>query len=126
MRDVSGKGLLNGRWAGVVDTVGGDLLDSAIRHTKLEGAVACCGNIISSDLHTSIYPFILRGVALIGINSAFTPMSVRLKVWEMLAREWKLDNLERMSTEVSLEGLDKYIDLILKGGVRGRVFVKVS
>jgi len=126
IRDTTGKGLLPGRWAGVVDTVGGELLDSAIRHTKLEGAVTSCGNVISSELHTSIYPFILRGVALIGINSAFTPMDVRQLVWEQLATNWKIETLSRLTTEVSLEELDPYIDLILGGGVRGRVLVKIK
>ncbi|MEK9136660.1 MAG: YhdH/YhfP family quinone oxidoreductase [Bacteroidota bacterium] len=126
MRDTSGKELLPGRWAGVVDTVGGELLDSAIRQTKLEGAVASCGNVTSGDLRTSIYPFILRGVALLGINSAFTPMNIRHVIWKKLAAEWKLTNLEQLAVEVTLEGLDSYIDLILKGGVKGRVLVKIT
>jgi acrylyl-CoA reductase (NADPH) len=126
VRDMTGKGLLPGRWAGVVDTVGGELLDSAIRQTKLEGAVASCGNVTSSELHTSVYPFILRGVALIGINSAFTPMDVRQLVWEQLATNWKIETLSRLTTEVSLEELDPYLELILRGGVRGRVLVKIK
>ena len=126
VHDTTGKGLLPGRWAGVVDTVGGEILDSAIRYTKLEGAVASCGNVTSSELHTSIYPFILRGVALLGINSAFTPMEVRQIIWKRLAADWKLDKLDRLVTEVSLEGLHQYIDLILKGGVQGRVLVNIK
>ncbi|MBM2839777.1 MAG: quinone oxidoreductase [Bacteroidetes bacterium] len=126
IRDTSGKGLLPGRWAGVVDTVGGELLDSAIRYTKLEGAVASCGNITSGELTTSIYPFILRGVSLLGINSAFTPMNVRQIIWKKLATEWKLENLDRLITEVTLEQLGEYIDLILRGGVKGRVLVKIK
>jgi acrylyl-CoA reductase (NADPH) len=125
VRDATGKGLLPGRWAGVVDTVGGELLDSAIRYTKLEGAVASCGNVTSAELHTSIYPFILRGVALLGINSAFTPMTIRQEIWQKLATDWKLNILERLTTEVSLEELDSYIDVISKGGITGRVLVKI-
>lgn len=126
VRETTGKGLLPGRWAGVVDTVGGDILDSAIRYTKLEGAVASCGNVLSGELNTSIYPFILRGVALLGINSAFTPMDLRQTIWRKLASEWKLECLDRLVTEVSLEELDKYFDLILKGGVRGRIVVRIT
>ncbi len=126
IRDTSGRALLPGRWAGVVDTVGGDLLDSAIRYTKLEGAVASCGNVISGELHTSIYPFILRGVALLGINSAFTPMELRRNIWTKLASEWKVGNLDRITTEVTLEQLSEYIDVILKGGVTGRVLVRIK
>ncbi|MFN0159450.1 MAG: YhdH/YhfP family quinone oxidoreductase [Bacteroidota bacterium] len=126
IKDTSGKPLINGRWAGALDSVGGDVLDSIIRATKFWGPVATCGNVISGELHTSIYPFILRGVALIGINSAFTPMPLRLEVWRKLAEEWRLDNLDSLTTEVSLEELnEKYLDLILKGGVKGRVLVKL-
>jgi putative YhdH/YhfP family quinone oxidoreductase len=125
VRDGTGKGLLPGRWGGAVDTVGGELLDSAIRYTKIEGAVASCGNITSGELHTSIYPFILRGVALLGINSAFTPMTIRQSIWQRLATDWKLEILDRLTTKVSLEELDNYIDLMLKGGVTGRVLVKI-
>ena len=109
-----------------MDTVGGELLDSAIRYTKLEGAVATCGNVTSAELHTSIYPFILRGVALLGINSAFTPMTIRQTIWQKLATDWELEILDRLATEVSLEELGGYIDLILKGGVTGRVLVTIA
>ena len=125
--DTSKRPLLSGRWAGVVDTVGGQLLDTAIRQTKLEGAVTCCGNIGSAGLETSIYPFILRGVTLFGIGSAFTPMQTRLVVWERLASDWKLQNIRELVVETSLEGLDrKYIDIILKGNMRGRVLVNIE
>ena len=126
VRDTSGKGLLPGRWAGVVDCVGGELLDSAIRQTKLEGAVATCGNVTSGELHTSIYPLILRGVAVLGVNSAFTPMGIRVAIWEKLANEWRIENLERVATEASLDGLDTWIDVILRGGLMGRVLVKIA
>ena len=124
-QDASGKPLLVGRWAGVVDTVGGSLLDTAIRHTKLEGVVACCGNIASADLHVSIYPFILRGVSLLGIGSAFTPMSTRLEIWRKLSTLWKLDVLEKITTEITLHELDQYIDRILNGAVAGHVLVRL-
>lgn len=126
IRDTTGRGLLPGRWAGVVDTVGGETLDNAIRFTKLEGAVATCGNVTSGELHTSIYPFILRGVALLGINSAFTPMPLRQTIWKKLSHDWKLERLDLLTTEVSLEELDPYLDLILEGGVKGRVLVNLA
>ncbi len=124
--DKSGKGLLPGRWAGVVDTVGGELLDSAIRQTKLEGAVASCGNVTSGELRTSIYPFILRGVALLGINSAFTPMELRQTIWKRLATDWKPEQLERIVTEVPLQKLDPFFEAILNGNVKGRILIKVA
>lgn len=123
--DTTGKPLLGGRWAGAFDTVGGPTLDSIIRQIKPFGAVAACGNVTSGELHTSVYPFILRGVSLLGVNSAITPMPLRLEIWNKLAHDWKLSNLERIVTEVSLTDLNPYIDRILAGGVRGRVRVRV-
>lgn len=125
LKDTSGRGLVAGKWAGAIDNVGGDLLDSILRQTKLFGAVACTGNIRSTELHTSIFPFILRGVALIGINSAFTPRPLRLDVWNHLATDWKLKSLENLVTEVSLKDLDGYIEQILKGQIRGRILVSL-
>jgi acrylyl-CoA reductase (NADPH) len=126
VKESSGKGLLPGRWAGVVDTVGGEILDSAIRASKLEGAVASCGNVISGDLKTSIYPFILRGVSLLGINSAFAPMTIRQTLWQKLSHEWFIDKLDCVVTETTLDGLEKFIKLILQGGVQGRVLVRIE
>ncbi len=125
LKDSSGRGLLAGKWAGAIDNVGGDYLDSILRQTKLFGAVACTGNVRSTELHTSIFPFILRGIALIGINSAFTPMPLRLDVWKHLATDWKLQSLESLVTEVSLDGINGYIDRILKGQIRGRILVNL-
>jgi len=124
--DRTGRALLSGLWAGAVDTVGGSLLDTAIRQTRPEGAIACCGNIGSARLETSIYPFILRGVALIGIDSAFAPAEQRLRVWENLSGPWKIPHLEMLATEVTLEELNPLIDRILAGGVRGRTLVTLG
>ncbi len=124
--DASGRGLLQGKWAGGVDNVGGDMLDSIIRQTKLFGAIACTGNIRSGELHTSIYPFILRGVSLIGINSAFVPMPVRKGIWKRLGSDWKPRNLEAFVETVPLRDLSPHIDRILRGGVKGRVLIEIS
>jgi putative YhdH/YhfP family quinone oxidoreductase len=125
--DRSGKALLSAQWVGVVDTVGGQMLETAIRRTKIEGTVACCGNIGSVELHTSIYPFILRGVTLAGIGSAFLPSSVRNTVWQKLSNEWRIPNLDHLTTEVSLDELNRtYIDKILHGKVRGRILVNTQ
>ncbi|MGB6281291.1 MAG: YhdH/YhfP family quinone oxidoreductase, partial [Syntrophobacteria bacterium] len=80
--DISGKPLLKGRWAGVVDAVGGEILSTAIRATKLHGAVTCCGNVASPDLPINVYPFILRGISLVGIDSQSFPMTFRRQTWE--------------------------------------------
>ena len=89
--DASGRPLQKGRWAGVVDTVGGNILATAIKSTKYGGLVAACGNAMSADLAVSVYPFILRGVSLLGVDSVEIPMNTRLRTWQKLAHDWKLD-----------------------------------
>lgn len=124
--DTSGRPLLKARWAGAVDTVGGEILATAIKSAKQHGVVTCCGNVASAELPINVYPFILRGVSLVGIDSAYCPMGIRKKVWAKLAKEWKLENLDAISTEITLDGLDKHIDLILHGKEKGRVVVNLS
>ncbi len=124
--DTSGKPLLKGRWAGVVDAVGGEILATAIRSTKLHGAVTCCGNVASPDLPINVYPFILRGISLVGIDSQSFPMTFRRQTWEKIATEWKLDNLDRQTSVCSLEELNSEIDRILAGKQKGRVIVDLG
>ena len=121
--DQTGKLLLKGLWAGVIDTVGGRILATALKSTKQRGIVTTCGNVASHNLNTNVYPFILRGVSLIGIDSANCPMNRRVKIWEKLSREWKLKSLDQICKIVSLEELDQEIDLMLKGGQVGRVVI---
>ena len=118
--------LLKGIWAGVIDTVGGDMLATAIKSTDLQGVVTCCGNVASPDLPLTVFPFILRGVALLGIDSQNCPMERRLKVWQHLASDWKPTGLNKLCREVLLDEVDGEIDLILKGGQTGRVIVKID
>lgn len=113
------------RWAGVIDTVGGDMLATAIKSTYSNGVVTCCGNVASPDLPLTVYPFILRGVNLMGIDCVSCPESVKLEIWDKLAGPWKLDNLEEMVTEVTLEELDEQIEQILKGRIKGRILVNL-
>jgi putative YhdH/YhfP family quinone oxidoreductase len=122
--DSSGRPLLRGRWAGVVDTVGGNILATAIKSTRQDGLVASCGNALSPDLPLTVYPFILRGVSLLGINSVECPMEIRLLLWNKLAHEWKVDSCGGLVSECTLEELDPKIDLILAGKIRGRVVVR--
>ena len=124
--DSTGKPLLKGRWAGVVDSVGGEILSTAIRSTKLHGAVTCCGNVASPDLPINVYPFILRGISLIGIDSQSCPMTFRQRTWEKIAHEWKLPDLDRQTSLCSLEQLDGEIDRILAGEQKGRVIVDLA
>ena len=117
--------MLKERWAGVVDVVGGETLAAAIKATRYGGAVTCCGLVGSADLPLNVYPFILRGVSLIGIDSVQCPADTRRTVWAKLAGEWKPEHLAEMVSEVPLEGVEEKIQAILQGGIRGRVVVKL-
>jgi putative YhdH/YhfP family quinone oxidoreductase len=121
--DNSNKALLRERWAGVVDTVGGPLLASALKAVRLGGSVAACGNVASPQLETTVFPFILRGVNLLGIDSANYPIDRRRALWQKLAGEWRLEILENLAREVPLNQLDREIDRILHGKLTGRVVV---
>jgi putative YhdH/YhfP family quinone oxidoreductase len=123
--DTSGRPLLKARWAGAVDTVGGDILATVIKSTKQWGIVTCCGMVASEQLSLTVFPFILRAVSLVGIDSAECPMDVRSLIWKKIAAEWKLDHLDRLVSECSLEELSSKIDLILAGKIKGRVVVRL-
>jgi putative YhdH/YhfP family quinone oxidoreductase len=124
--DDSGKALLKGRWAGVIDTVGGNILATAIKSTKYGASITCCGNAASADFSTSVYPFILRGVTLFGIDSVQCDMELRLKLWNKLSSEWKPENLNNNVNEISLEGLDQKIQMMLDGQHTGRTVVNLE
>ena len=126
VNDTSGKPLSKGRWAGVVDTVGGNILATAIKSTKRGGSIACCGTVASTELPTTVFPFILRGVSLLGIDSAECPMETRIEIWNKISGEWKLDNLDHVSVQCSLEDLESKIDLILAGKLKGRIVVNLD
>ncbi len=116
--------LLSRQWNGAIETVGGEMLDAVIRQTNHDGAVACCGNILGHKLETNIYPFILRGVSLLGIDSAICKMPMRLKIWEAIAGMDSTKLPENYASRIDLEGLQKEIDTILKGEQWGRVIVE--
>jgi acrylyl-CoA reductase (NADPH) len=123
--DTSGRPLQKARWAGVVDTVGGNILSTALKTAKYGGLVAACGNAMSADLNVSVFPFILRGVSLLGVDSVEIPMRARQMAWNKLAGEWSVD-LAKLVTAVSLDELNPKIDEILKGAIRGRVLVDLN
>lgn len=118
--------LLTARWAGAVDTVGGDTLTTLVRETKPYGVVAACGLVGGDKLPLTVHPFILRGVMLAGIGSSLLPYDQRLEIWRKLSTEWKLDNLDEQATIISLEQTEDYIQKILKGEVVGRTVVEIT
>jgi putative YhdH/YhfP family quinone oxidoreductase len=118
--------MLRERWAGVVDTVGGEILATAIKATRYDGVVTCCGNAASGDLPLTVYPFILRNVSLVGIDSAACSMPRRQKIWQLLAGSWHIDLLDAISSRISLEGVSQAIDDMLAGTIRGRVVIDLG
>ena len=126
VNDTGGRPMLKGRWRAVIDTVGGNILATAIKSTKLDGIVAVCGLTLSPELKTTVFPFILRRVCMIGIDSAECPMADRTEIWNKIANEWRVENLEDIYTECSLEELDNKIGLVLKGKSSGRTVVNLA
>ena len=122
----SNKPLLSERWAGAVDTVGGTTLASLLKSTKRGGAVATTGMVASAELSTTVFPFILRGISLLGIDSGFTPTKLRREIWNRLAGDWKFQQMHKLKVDCTLEVLDPEIDKILAGEQRGRVVVDLA
>ena len=123
---LSNKSLLKPRWAGAIDTVGGNILATVLKACFKQGNVCSCGNVGSPLLHTTVFPFILNGVNLLGVNSATTPMPLRYDLWLKLAGEWKPRDLQMLKHSTSLEGLEEWIQKIVLGKVIGRVVIKHS
>ncbi|MFD2541086.1 YhdH/YhfP family quinone oxidoreductase [Lacinutrix gracilariae] len=120
------KPLLKPIYAGGIDTVGGVILENIIKCTRAMGAVTCCGNVASPKIELTVFPFILRGVTLIGIDSQNYPMRYREKVWEKLSNAWKTDQMTATATEIPLTALNEKIDLMLQGKLQGRTVVALQ
>lgn len=120
--------MLAAKYAGGVDTVGGETLAGLLKYTTIGGAVAACGMVGGSELTTSVFPFILRGVALMGTDSQHTPAELRTVLWEQLGADARLHELladEELVREVTLDELDPWIAALLAGQVVGRVVVRL-
>ena len=124
MDDASGRPMLKPVYAGVVDTVGGNILATALKSLTYGGAVAACGLVNSAELHTSVFPFILRGNTLFGIDSAECPMTLRKEIWQKLANQYKPEDIEYLADEITLEEVPAQLEVILKGGNIGKSLVK--
>ena len=125
--DTSKRPMLKGRWGGALDTVGGDMLSSVIKGTKQYGSIAVCGLVASPNFQINVFPFILRGVNVLGVESAEYPMEVRKAVWDKLATDWRVPMLDGMFTETDLDSIsDTYIPAILEGKTKGRVLAKLA
>lgn len=124
--DTSDKPLLKPRWSAAVDTVGGTTLGTILRATKPLGCITACGLVGGVEFPATVYPFILRGVTLAGIDSAWYPASRRAPLWQKLAGAWRIRQLNDLVTEVGLQDLEQKFQEILAGRVTGRVVVKIA
>ena len=115
------------KWAGAVDSVGGATLAGVLRSLRSGAAAAACGNTGGAELPTTVLPFILRGVALLGIDSVGTPLEERTETWRRLADDLRPPGLdESIAREIGLDELEGALDAILRGELRGRTVVRVS
>lgn len=120
------KALAKQKWAAAVDPVGGEPLASLLSQIQYGGSVAVSGLTAGINLSTTVFPFILRGVSLLGIDSVYCPMEVRLKVWKKLATDFKPLNIESfIQQEITLQQLPEVLPTLLKGQARGRTIVKL-
>lgn len=122
----AGKPMLKERWAAAVDTVGGQPLACALKATRYGGSVACCGMTAGNEFTSSVFPFILRGINLLGVDSVELPLEIKAQMWELLAGEWALPQLEQAVEEIALADVPAYAARILRGGIAGRVRVAVA
>jgi acrylyl-CoA reductase (NADPH) len=121
-----GKPLESERWAGAVDTVGGDTLAALLPAMTQNSSVAACGNAGGFPLNTTVFPFILRGVSILGVNSVLVPQKRRLEAWSRLAQDLPLDLLETMTQLAPLADVPELSRQILEGQVRGRMVIDVN
>lgn len=120
------KPMLKERWAGAVDVVGGSTLFNVVKSLKYGGSVAACGLVQSPVFQASVLPFILRGVNLLGVDSVLLPIETKRRVWEKLGAQWKLENLEKLCTEIEFSDLETSLETILKGGATGRFVLNLN
>lgn len=124
LQEVTAKPILRPEWAGAVDTAGGDMLAEILKQIKSGGSVAACGLVAGFALNTTVMPFILRGINLLGIDSVEIPLTQKEAVWNKLASEWGLD-LSALTTEITLEEAPAWLERIYAGNALGRVVVKL-
>ncbi|HET8701504.1 MAG TPA: YhdH/YhfP family quinone oxidoreductase [Nitrococcus sp.] len=121
--DTSARPLLKVRWAAAVDAVGGDFLAATLKAIAYRGAVACCGLVASAELHTTVLPFILRAVSLLGIDSQNAPRDLRERTWSRIAEDWCVQRFDAIATEITLDQVTEHLQRLLEGHVRGRILL---
>lgn len=124
--DTSGRPLMRPQWAGAIDNVGGNTLATLLKACDRNGSVASIGLVASAEFSTTVYPFILNGVNLLGVDSAETPYAVREEIWNKLANEWAFVIPAKSTQLVQLDAIPEWIGKILKGQTVGRVVAEIG
>ncbi len=124
--DQTGKALLPVRWAAAIDTIGGNTLSTAIKACRPEGSVAVIGLVADHKFTTTVYPFLIRGVNVLGIETGTTAIALRRELWERLATTWRIPELHALATYISLPQLADYLDRLLRGESVGRVVLRLA
>ena len=114
------------KYDGVIDTVGGNILAEALKVVKYDGVATCCGLTSSFELNTNVFPFILRGVRLIGIDSVEAKLEKKIAAWEKISNEFKINSLENITQEITLDEIKDAYSKLLAGEAVGRYLVKIS
>ena len=125
-QEVDKRPMLSAQFAGGIDTVGGPILENILKALQHLGAVTTCGSVSSTQLNLTVFPFILRGITLIGISAQNYPKQSRQILWNKLANEWKPNNLLEIYEEISLEDVKSTLDEILEGNLKGRTIVNMK
>jgi alcohol dehydrogenase len=115
-----------GRWAGAVDNVGGQILHWILATMKQAGTVASIGNAASFKLDTTVFPFILRGVSLLGIDSGYMGFPTRQRVWDRLATDLKPRHLQAVTRTIEFDALPGAFDAFIRGEIKGRTIVRIG
>ncbi len=123
--DKTDKLLRAPKWRATVDSVGGNTLATVLKTTESEGCVAACGNVAGGELHTSVFPFILRGVTLYGVDSVGCPTDYRRQMWNRLADDWEIPTVPELYRTISLQVIPEVLQEILNGKIKGRVVVEL-
>jgi len=118
--------LLKERWAGAVDVVGGEMLWNVMKSLQYGGSVACCGLVGSPNMDATVFPFILRSVNLLGVDSVLVPLAQKTAMWNQLATDWKLEQLPMLGQTIGLDALPDAINALLQGQGKGRMVLDLG
>lgn len=122
--EMNKRPMLKPLYSAGIDVAGGRILENMLKQIDYQGAIACCGLVDSVELSTTVLPFILRGVTLAGVDSVELPLNKKEELWNKIANDWSLDDIESNTTEINLEGLNEAIQNILSGSAQGRYILK--